>query len=242
VCPVFRHNHANAGQNPELRALLGKLGCLVRLPVLPHFVFDGADRPKVKRGKTVERNVPHYLTNGFCSLIKAFGFTYLWAPGEAEAELAAMNKYTVVDAVMTNDSDAFVFGTRRLVRQLVKVYTVGRIQEKTGLSNDALLLIALVRGGDYDTVGLKGAGIELAYEIASHTSLAEKLGAMIRGESFDRFADSLAGWRNEFREVLSLNRLGVLSRRHPHVASDISEAFPSFNVLRSYVSPQTSWS
>jgi len=39
------------------------------------------------------------------------------APGEAEAQLAHMNKMSVIDAVMMDDSDAFVFGARTVLRK-----------------------------------------------------------------------------------------------------------------------------
>lgn len=41
--------------------------------------------------------------------------SYFQAPGEAEAELAKMNDIGVVDAVLTNDGDAFVFGARTII-------------------------------------------------------------------------------------------------------------------------------
>jgi 5'-3' exonuclease len=41
------------------------------------------------------------------------------APGEAEAELARLNQARIVDAVMTDDSDALVFGATHVIRGLV---------------------------------------------------------------------------------------------------------------------------
>jgi Holliday junction resolvase YEN1 len=38
------------------------------------------------------------------------------APGEAEAELAVLSKLCIVDAVMTEDSDAIVFGATTILR------------------------------------------------------------------------------------------------------------------------------
>lgn len=39
------------------------------------------------------------------------------APGEAEAQLAHMNKVGLIDAVLTDDSDALVFGARTVIRK-----------------------------------------------------------------------------------------------------------------------------
>ena len=38
------------------------------------------------------------------------------APGEAEAELAWMNKTDIVDVVLTDDSDAIIFGAQTILR------------------------------------------------------------------------------------------------------------------------------
>jgi hypothetical protein len=39
----------------------------------------------------------------------------LQAPGEAEAELAQLNKLGIVDAILTDDSDALVFGAKTVI-------------------------------------------------------------------------------------------------------------------------------
>jgi Holliday junction resolvase YEN1 len=38
------------------------------------------------------------------------------APGEAEAELAKLNAAGMIDAVVTDDSDAFLFGATHVIR------------------------------------------------------------------------------------------------------------------------------
>ncbi|KAF7324058.1 hypothetical protein MKEN_00628200 [Mycena kentingensis (nom. inval.)] len=73
------------------------------------FVFDGPGRPKVKRGVRVRKHSRNLLKN-VKQLIKAFGYYVHDAPGEAEAELAYLNKKGNIDAIITTDSDVFVFG------------------------------------------------------------------------------------------------------------------------------------
>jgi 5'-3' exonuclease len=41
----------------------------------------------------------------------------LKAPGEAEAQLAYMNKTAIIDAIMTDDSDVFVFSAHTVLRK-----------------------------------------------------------------------------------------------------------------------------
>lgn len=42
---------------------------------------------------------------------------YTQALGEAEAELARLNREKIIDAVMTDDGDALIFGARCVIRK-----------------------------------------------------------------------------------------------------------------------------
>lgn len=44
---------------------------------------------------------------------------YFKAPGEAEAELAYLNRIGVIDAVLSDDVDTFIFGAHMVVRKYV---------------------------------------------------------------------------------------------------------------------------
>jgi holliday junction resolvase YEN1 len=63
------------GDNPELRMLFFRLAKFLALPLLPLFVFDGPERPKIKRNKRVMGR-RHPLTRSFIAMIKAFGFEH----------------------------------------------------------------------------------------------------------------------------------------------------------------------
>ncbi|KAG1887564.1 PIN domain-like protein [Suillus subluteus] len=81
--------HAQSGQNPPLRTFIFRTARLVSFPVQVVFAYDGLKCPALKRGRK-----------------------WFMAEGEAEAELAAMNRTGTIDAVMTDDSDVFAFGGR----------------------------------------------------------------------------------------------------------------------------------
>jgi holliday junction resolvase YEN1 len=106
---------------------------LAELPLLPLFVFDGRNRPKLKRGSRKGKSGSHGLTDGMKKLLDVFGMEWRMvsdfsgiflsvadkrkAEGEAEAELAQLNLAGVIDAVMTDDVDALVFGARTIIRK-----------------------------------------------------------------------------------------------------------------------------
>jgi holliday junction resolvase YEN1 len=134
-CQVpFRYAHAQAGENPELRTLFFRLARLLRTCVAAIFVFDGIDRPPMKRGKKVIKKA-HWLEDAFKDLIESFGFAHhtvcrfficggaitdvfsFQAPGEAEAELARLNCMGLISAVLSDDSDTFVFGATTVIRK-----------------------------------------------------------------------------------------------------------------------------
>ena len=62
------------GENPALRVLFYRLCRLLTLPIVPIFVFDGPDRPKLKRGINVKTTKPHWLSSPLKKFIEAFGF------------------------------------------------------------------------------------------------------------------------------------------------------------------------
>jgi len=114
----FHAAYGREGENPELRTLFFRCCRLLQTPLLPLFVFDGPKRPAVKRGKRVGGSA-HWLTTGMKNIIQAFGFEWRTAPGEAEAELAYLNRIGVIDAVLSDDADNFLFGATMVIRKCV---------------------------------------------------------------------------------------------------------------------------
>lgn len=110
---------------------------------------------------------------------------YVQAPAEAEAECAWLQRIGVVDYVVSDDSDTLVFGATQMLRLFNRVkffddennpvlsstdYYVtpvymDHVAERTGLSKDRLVLVAVLRGGDYSS-GVESIGITRAKEIA----------------------------------------------------------------------------
>ncbi|RXW15491.1 hypothetical protein EST38_g10363, partial [Candolleomyces aberdarensis] len=110
-------SRASEGKNADLRLVFKQLVWLASTfyGQILVFVFDGPDRPQVKRGKRVGK-CEHWMVEDFQRLVRALGFYVHQAPGEAEAELAHLNETGLIDFVFTSDSDAFVFGAVNVIR------------------------------------------------------------------------------------------------------------------------------
>jgi hypothetical protein len=84
-------------------------------------VVDGPGKPALKRNGTRRPaahlpHTEHHLTAVVEPLVEMFGWSVIRAGGEAEAECAYLESMGVVDAVMTDDSDAFIFGAQTVIR------------------------------------------------------------------------------------------------------------------------------
>ena len=103
-------------------------------------------------------------------LLRLFGIPYVVAPAEAEAQCATLEKLGLVDGIVTNDSDTFVFGGQKVYKNIfddskyVEVYHAKDASEEMNLTQDALVALAMLLGGDY-TEGVKGVGIVNGMEV-----------------------------------------------------------------------------
>ncbi|GAB7354544.1 hypothetical protein MBLNU459_g5002t3 [Dothideomycetes sp. NU459] len=164
--------------NPIEKAIMFRLLRMMRLNIQFLFVFDGPGRPW-KRGGNAGRidwkeiDLLRQLLNHLC-------IPHHRAPAEAEAECARLEGLGIVDGVYSDDSDTLMFGCKLLIRDHrvgpgkgakksdthVRVYRADKVLENYGLDRAALVLFALLSGGDYDAKGLQGCGAVAAHEAA----------------------------------------------------------------------------
>ncbi|KII83853.1 hypothetical protein PLICRDRAFT_147946 [Plicaturopsis crispa FD-325 SS-3] len=259
----FHAAHGKEGENPELRTLFFRCARLMNTPFLPLFVFDGPKRPGFKRGKRVSGE-SHWLTTGMKSIIEAFGFEWRTAPGEAEAELAYLNRIGVIDAVLSDDVDNFLFGARVVVRnpsntlsgnkshptknsagrddgQHVKIFRAATIEaeQSIALTRGGFILIGLLSGGDYHTAGLTRCGPTIAHGLAK-CGFGDVLYQAALELTREQLVTFLSGWRERLREELRTNSQGNMGKKSPALAKAVPSDFPDIDVLLSYVNPITS--
>ncbi|KAF8211844.1 PIN domain-like protein [Mycena galopus ATCC 62051] len=232
-------------QNPELVALFSRCSRLFRLPFIPIFVFDGQGRPSTKRGKFIRGN-DHSLAAPFQRMLTGFGFQWFTALGEAEATLSAMTATGIpvsVDAILTDDSDSFVFGANTVLRirsednenYEASRYSAHDIAQVLGLSHEDFILIAILAGGDYSD-GLMQCGIRTAVGLA-HAGLGRQLASGLSGLSDHASRAFLATWRQDLQMELRTNASGFLPHRYPQLAADIPPDFPDLDIIKLYFHP-----
>ncbi|GAA5948833.1 hypothetical protein JCM21900_003443 [Sporobolomyces salmonicolor] len=103
-------------------------------------------------------------------MLALFGIPWIDAPQEAEAECASLLTRSLVDGIVTDDSDVFLFGGSRIYRNMfnnntyVECYLLTDLERELGLDRDKLVRLAYLLGGDY-TDGLPGVGPVLGREL-----------------------------------------------------------------------------
>ena len=124
-------------------------------------------------GKPEERDmetVTDEMKAEIIHLIRLFGIPYVEAPAEAEAQCAALEELGLVDGIVTEDSDVFVFGGKTIYRHIfedqkyVEVYLSSDAERDLALTRNQFVGLAMLLGGDY-TDGVKGVGIVNGMEI-----------------------------------------------------------------------------
>ncbi|KAH9010391.1 PIN domain-like protein [Lactarius pseudohatsudake] len=256
----FHAVHGREGENPELRTLFFRCARLTSAPFLPLFIFDGPKRPKVKRGKRISER-KYWLVDSMKEIIEAFGFEWRMAPGEAEAELAHLNSIGVIDAVLSDDVDNFLFGAKMVIRSSSvnlsgnskhtmknadgrvddnhsTVYTSADIlvHPSVQLTRGGLILIGLLSGGDYHPAGLARCGTGIAHRLAK-CGFGDELLKATQSLTRDELPDFLTTWREDLRGELRTNSRGHLGSKKPSLAKAVPDAFPDIDVLLSYTNP-----
>ncbi|EEB06959.1 DNA repair nuclease Rad13 [Schizosaccharomyces japonicus yFS275] len=103
-------------------------------------------------------------------LLRYFGLPYIVAPQEAEAQCAKLLELKLVDGVVTDDSDVFLFGGTRIYRNMfnqskfVELYLSSDMERDFAIGRKQLIQLAYLLGSDY-TEGLSSVGPVSAVEI-----------------------------------------------------------------------------
>ncbi|KAL2161551.1 hypothetical protein VTH06DRAFT_8113 [Thermothelomyces fergusii] len=206
------------------------------------------------------------------ALLTLFGIPYITAPMEAEAQCAELVRLGLVDGIVTDDSDTFLFGGTRVYKNMfnsnkyVECYLARDLETELSLSREQLIALAQLLGSDY-TEGLPGVGpvtaLEILSEFPGRDGLAEfrdwwqdvqKNNNHGRPRDADANADADSPFRRKFRKAHAAklflpagfpNPAVFDAYLHPQVDSS-TEPFrwgvPDLDGLRRFLTETVGWS
>ncbi|KAL9596848.1 MAG: hypothetical protein Q9219_005518 [cf. Caloplaca sp. 3 TL-2023] len=129
-------------------------------------------RNQQKKDRRDADEVTHVMVTECQQLLKLFGLPYITAPMEAEAQCAELVSLGLVDGIVTDDSDIFLFGGTRVYKNMfnqakfVECYLSSDLEKEYSLDRQKLIGVAHLLGSDY-TDGIPSVGPVTALEILS---------------------------------------------------------------------------
>lgn len=169
-------------------------------------------RNQQKKDRRDADEVTQIMVTECQALLRLFGIPYITAPMEAEAQCAELVHLGLVDGIVTDDSDIFLFGGTRVYKNMfnsnkfVECYLSDDLEKELSLSRDQLISIAHLLGSDY-TEGLPGIGPVTAVEILSEfpgreglTEFKEWWTEVQQNVSRPKEADAHSAFRKKFRK------------------------------------------
>ncbi|ODV84466.1 hypothetical protein CANARDRAFT_29016 [[Candida] arabinofermentans NRRL YB-2248] len=138
----------------------------------------------------LENHDDEYSVREVKKLLRHWNISYVEAAGEAEAELARLNDLGIIDAIISNDGDGFMFGAKVILKNFsrwlsdnpmsqtvstryekqenefyVTPYRMDKIESITGITKERMIFIACLNGSDYSG-GVAGLGITRCFKLA----------------------------------------------------------------------------
>ena len=147
-------------------------------------------------------------------LLTAFGLPVIVAASEAEAQAAYIVKNGDAYAVASNDADCFLFEAPRVIRNLslvgkkkktkalsyesVKPLLIEHkeVLKNLGITQDQLIVLAMLIGTDYDVGGIKGIGPKNALKLVKQYPTLQDFDALFIQVKWNEFFEY--PWREVF--------------------------------------------
>ena len=171
-------------------------------------------------------------------LLDMFGVPYVVSLTEAEAQCAYMKINGIVDAIVSDDSDIFLFGGDQVYKNMfnqskyVESYSIRDISSITGATRNILINLAYLLGSDYCT-GITGVGpvgaMEIVAEFADKDDGNEGIGPL---EKFAQWIQDVLDNRPSETHAVFTKKYGKQAVRW------FSDGFPSEKPYDGYMNPQ----
>ncbi|KIW61935.1 hypothetical protein PV05_02001 [Exophiala xenobiotica] len=220
-------------------------------------------RNQQKKDRRDADEVTQVMVQECQALLRLFGLPYITAPMEAEAQCAELVHLGLVDGIVTDDSDIFLFGGTRIYKNMfnaakyVECYLASELEKEFLLDRRRLIRFAHLLGSDY-TEGIPGVGPVTALEILTDfdtlTEFKEWCSRVQLGRPQDLENQLTTPFRRKFRNTVQKRLFlppGFPDMRvdeaylHPEVDSN-PEPFqwgvPDLDKLRSFLMATIGWS
>lgn len=147
----------------------------------------GTEKPTGGKGRTRF----NYVLKQCEDLINSMGLQCVQGTGEAEAFCAQLNAAKLVDGVISQDSDCFAYGARRVYRNFsvstqgtasaiggaIDVYDLDYVEKTMDFGRNKMIVMALLCGCDYCPEGVGGVGkdaVQKLFAIYSEREILER--------------------------------------------------------------------
>lgn len=219
-------------------------------------------RNQQKKDRRDADEVSHIMITECQQLLKLFGLPYVTAPMEAEAQCAELVSLGLVDGIVTDDSDIFLFGGTRVYKNMfnqakfVECYLSSDLEKEYSLDRHKLIRIAHLLGSDY-TEGLPSVGPVTALEILSEFETLEDFkewwAKVQTGRNLTAEEDAASSFRRKFKRNATKLFLPPTfpdkrvdhAYLNPEVDSDPSPfawGVPDLEALRQFLMATIGWS
>lgn len=188
------------------------------------------ERNKLNRLGT---NITESMSADCKELLKLFGIPFVESPMEAEAQCAFFNSLDMIDGIITDDSDVFLFGAKTVYKNFfvqkknVMEFRMENIENMFHLNRKKLVQLAMLVGSDY-TIGVPGVGSVTALEILAAFPETDD------GE-VEQY-HSLSNLR-KFRDWIKNGREGITSLKSKLKKIELANDFPNVHVMKAYLEP-----
>ncbi|KAM0717295.1 hypothetical protein Q7P37_007147 [Cladosporium fusiforme] len=168
-------------------------------------------RSQQKKDRRDADEVTHIMITECQQLLRLFGLPYVTAPMEAEAQCAELVQLGLVDGIVTDDSDCFLFGGTRIYKnffnqaKFVECYLASDFEKEFALTRQKMIDVAHLLGSDY-TEGLPGVGPVTALEIIGEFPRLDDFKTWFEGvqaQTITKEDDKTSPFRRKFRRNAS---------------------------------------
>ncbi|KAH7884449.1 hypothetical protein F5I97DRAFT_1812007 [Phlebopus sp. FC_14] len=206
-------------------------------------------------------DITQHMISQIMLMLRLFGIPYITAPMEAEAQCAELVSLGLVEGIITDDSDVFLFGGLRVFKNMfnqsktVECFLLSDLSRELGLERDALVRLAYLLGSDY-VEGLPGVGPVVAMELLKafpgEDGLHKFKDWWTKVQSGrDREEDNKTKFRNRFKKkykdlYLPSEWPNPLRDAYYHPTVDSSEepfkwGMPDLDALRHFLHEELGW-